>query len=122
VYRQYNYNAGGGVTVMPSPAYSMNLTGRITMKTYTYHCDPGHGWVAVPVSELKELAIDGKVTSCSYISADGQTAYLEEDCDMSLWIDAVVQSTGSQPEMVQEHTNDYSPIREYNCYNMGVGR
>lgn len=48
-----------------------------------FHTDPGHGWAEVPVSLLSQLAIADKITGYSYLSRDGRTAYLEEDCDLS---------------------------------------
>lgn len=45
--------------------------------------DPGHAWLEVPVTELERLGIAGDISSFSYLSSDGKTAYLEEDCDLS---------------------------------------
>ena len=43
------------------------------------HSDPGHGWLAVKLSEIKMLGIETDISEFSYIK--GKTAYLEEDCD-----------------------------------------
>ena len=43
------------------------------------HSDPGHGWLAVKLSDLKMLGIEANITDFSYIK--GKTAYLEEDKD-----------------------------------------
>lgn len=51
------------------------------MTTYTFFHDPGHGWLAVPRSELQALGIEGSISRYSYQSRDGATCYLEEDCD-----------------------------------------
>ena len=53
---------------------------------YKFIEDPGHGWLAVSLHELSELGIIGKITSYSYVSADFQTIYLEEDCDMTTFL------------------------------------
>lgn len=58
------------------------------MKRYKFHADPGHGWLEVPVAELAALGIADKVSAYSYVSRDGKTAYLEEDCDVTLFVDA----------------------------------
>jgi len=84
------------------------------IKTYVFHSDPGHGWLAVKISELIELEIMDKVSSCSY--KKGKTAYLEEDCDASLFIDAL-KKKGIElkfRESFQEHT----PIRSYERFSL----
>ena len=60
---------------------------------YTFHEDPGHGWLEVPIAKLKELGVVDKISYFSYQSnfkiADSETAYLEEDCDASIFMDAM---------------------------------
>lgn len=46
-----------------------------------WHTDPGHGWLAIPARQLADLGIAGDISVYSYVSADGETVYLEEDCD-----------------------------------------
>lgn len=58
------------------------------MKTYIFHSDPGHGWLAVKRKECEELGILDKISSCSYVSDSGKTIYLEEDCDAPLFLSA----------------------------------
>ena len=78
------------------------------MQTYTMHTDPGHGWLEVPLSEVKRLRLD--VSPYSY--RKGAMAYLEEDCDFSLWLNA--KRAAGEPFKIQDvHSNDYSPIREF---------
>lgn len=50
------------------------------MFKFTFHSDPGHGWLEVPRSLLDILGIAGDVSRYSY--TDGPHAFLEEDCDM----------------------------------------
>ena len=52
-----------------------------------FYCDPGHGWIAVKVSLLRELGITGQISGCSFVK--GGTAYLEEDCDAERLIRAL---------------------------------
>lgn len=52
---------------------------------YKFHEDAGHGWLEVPISELKEKGIENKVSKCSYIDKEKGLVYLEEDCDMPLF-------------------------------------
>lgn len=52
--------------------------------TFRYIQDPGHGWLEVPRQLLAELGIEYDITRYSYV--EGAKAYLEEDCDMSLFM------------------------------------
>jgi hypothetical protein len=55
-------------------------------KTYIFHTDPGHGWLAVPFKDIDALGIGDKISAFSYVK--GKTAYLEEDCDAAVFINA----------------------------------
>ena len=83
-----------------------------TMKK-VFHSDPGHGWLAVKLSDLKMLGIATKISSYSYVK--GKTAYLEEDCDMSEFIKAA-KDKGITIEVVQGAERDRSPIRSFRSY------
>jgi hypothetical protein len=52
------------------------------MKKYLFISDPGHGWLRVPLKEI--LPIQDKISKCSYMNS--KFAYLEEDCDMSIFL------------------------------------
>jgi len=65
-------------------------------KTYIFHTDPGHGWLAVPFKDLIAFDITDKISGFSYIK--GKTAYLEEDCDAGVFIDAFKQRFGKMFE------------------------
>jgi hypothetical protein len=54
---------------------------------YTYYTDPGHGWLGVNYDELVELGIHKEVSGYSY--RRGDAVYLEEDCDMALFINTM---------------------------------
>lgn len=54
------------------------------LKPYTFIVTPGHCWLRVPLSELKELGIANQISSYSY--QDNLYAYLEEDDDLSEFI------------------------------------
>jgi len=56
---------------------------------YIYYTDPGHGWLQVRTVELIELGIVNDITPYSYLSNDGLYAYLEEDLDMSTFVNAL---------------------------------
>jgi hypothetical protein len=85
-------------------------TKQLVLKFYS---DPGHGWVAVKTALLISLGIADKVSSYSYIN--GQTSYLEEDCDAGLLLEAI-KGRGIPYSIVSKHTNRQSPIRSYDRY------
>ena len=55
--------------------------------TYDFYSDPGHGWLHVKLDELVELGIADKISGYSYIK--GNDVYLEEDCDMTHFMNAM---------------------------------
>ena len=56
---------------------------------YVLHEDEGHGWLAVPMDEIRPLLAAGVyISPYSYKSRDGRIAYLEEDCDLGTFIRA----------------------------------
>jgi len=80
---------------------------------YIYEQDPGHGWLAVPASELSRLEIAGSITPFSY--RNGSWVYLEEDCDMAMFLDAK-KAAGESVEIVSRHV-EATPIRGYAPYS-----
>ncbi len=52
------------------------------MKKYTYFTDAGHGWLKVSKKEIEP--IKDKISRFSYMKGD--FVYLEEDCDMDLFL------------------------------------
>jgi hypothetical protein len=84
------------------------------MNTYNFYEDPGHGWLAVPMITLYELGIVDKISTYSYMR--GLTAYLEEDCDYSVFA-AAMRDAGREFSMRDKHTDNRSPIRSYDPYS-----
>ena len=80
---------------------------------YLYHQDPGHGWIEVPIDELKRLKIADKISRYSY-QKQGQ-AFLEEDMDASTWA-AAKKAAGEEYETIERHTDYDSHIRSYASY------
>jgi len=79
-------------------------------KIYVAHSDGGHGWLAVKRAELEEMNLLDKITACSY--QRGKTVYLEEDCDLSLFVREYEKRFGTRP-LMRESYRDRSPIRGY---------
>lgn len=60
--------------------------------TFTKHEDSAHGWLEVLYSDLVKLGIADKISPYSYQSQDGATIYLEEDCDQTLFMAAMIEA------------------------------
>jgi hypothetical protein len=84
-------------------------------KTYKFYADPGHGWLAVKITELMEISIITQISTYSYMR--GGTAYLEEDVDATLFFNSYRDKYGVEPKHTYEHTDNRSAIRNYDRYN-----
>ena len=82
--------------------------------TIVFHEDGGHGWLQVPHTLISRLGIGSKISGYSY--KDKTSAYLEEDCDLSIFMDALGIEPGSElnkefwRQCVKEYKDD-SPVR-----------
>jgi len=85
------------------------------MKTLTFdmYSDPGHGWLKVKRDLLTKLGINTQISSYSY--QRHENVYLEEDCDMSTFIDAM-KEIGVTVKYREKLTDKSSKIRSYNRY------
>lgn len=77
--------------------------------------DPGHGWAEIKLSELERLDITHKISRCSYVKGDN--AYLEEDCDLPVYL-AALRAAGEEFTFEEHHTNGDSRIRNFNSYKV----
>jgi hypothetical protein len=78
-----------------------------------YHTDPGHGWLAVPMDMVRQLGLVDKISDYSYQTPGGQAlAYLEEDCDAPLLLEAL-KAAGHEYHISTVRTDRGSPIRGY---------
>ena len=82
-------------------------------KKYYFHSDPGHAWLAVKREELVRLNIINKISSFSY--QNGDTIYLEEDCDAGIFIEA--KKAKGEEITFNETYKEYTPIRNYARFN-----
>lgn len=67
----------------------------------TYLQDPGHGWLIVPASLVRDLGV--QPSAYSYHDRAAGLAYLEEDCDAGAFMRAL-RATGVQPVIQEVHT------------------
>lgn len=79
-----------------------------------FHSDSGHGWLAVKLNELKMLGIQADISNYSFVK--GKTAYLEEDCDATKFINAA-KAKGITVELKEGPQRDRSPIRYFKRYS-----
>jgi len=80
---------------------------------YKYHEDPGHGWIEVPMTELHRLKIADRISPYSYRAGD--IAYLEEDCDASVWANAKT-AAGEDINIKSVRTDRDSFVRKLPSY------
>lgn len=90
------------------------------MITIPIHCDPGHAWLEVQPAALSQIGnireLFEQISNYSYRSEDGNTWYLEEDCDATTLIEWLTQH-GYRPqdgaiEFKEIFTNEDSFIRD----------
>ena len=76
------------------------------------HTDPGHGWLEVNRKDVQDLAIS------HYSYQQGDKVYLEEDCDMPLYIYKLKsQGIAWNWDNVQDrHYESDCPIRSMESY------
>ncbi len=55
-------------------------------RNLTFHTDPSHGWLEVPVRDLTTLGVADDISSSSYQYET--SAYLEEDVDAGVYLRA----------------------------------
>lgn len=77
------------------------------LKGLRWYIDPGHGWLAVPTQALIDSGVAGQISTCSYINGQMTIAYLEEDCDAPLFLEAIgVPEIGALTAIPVEHIGD----------------
>jgi hypothetical protein len=87
-------------------------------KKITIWADPGHGWAKVTRHEVEKLGIAFRISSYSY-QRKGYV-FLEEDCDLELYIQAL-KSRGYVLTFKTFYTNKRSKIRLYENYTIYTG-
>lgn len=72
-------------------------------KVFNVYCDPGHAWLKVSFADLRAIGMhSGKFSNYSYLSDNA--IYLEEDCDLPLFVKAYEAWTGNAPTF-REHVS-----------------
>lgn len=81
---------------------------------YRFIEDPGHGWLEVPRSELRELGILDTISPYSFQA--GEMVFLEEDCDAPRFSDAYKAEYGEAPDYTT-FFEDPTEIRSYSRFS-----
>ena len=79
-----------------------------TTRKLTFHADPSHGWLEVPVLDIMALGI----IPSQYSHIKGDRVYLEEDCDATAYLESA-KANGWTVNITEAYTPSDSPIREY---------
>ena len=85
-------------------------------KVFDFISDPAHGWVKVPFEVLTDLCISETISHYSYMR--GKFAYLEEDCDASLFHLSYEKCFGYPPKYRERNAREKSSrVRNYKQYS-----
>ncbi len=80
---------------------------------YSCYSDPSHAWVKVPIETLMELGIHTNISKFSF--KKGEYAYLEEDRDLGIFIEAM-KKAGKSVTFKEYPTDRQSRVRGYDSY------
>lgn len=76
------------------------------MTTFTFHRDPGHGWLEVSTPDLLRVGlVPSDFSAYSYQHLD--KVYLEEDCDASIFVMTYEQQVGTFECITQHLSYDH---------------
>ena len=78
--------------------------------TFIKHNDPGHGWLEVTPSDLKDVGLSpSDISGYSYKNRRGTRLFLEEDCDAPVFLRAYKVKHGAYPTTVESYDDDEFP-------------
>ncbi|MCO5185387.1 MAG: hypothetical protein M9928_11420 [Anaerolineae bacterium] len=83
---------------MPSTTYTPQLT---------FLSDPGHGWLVVPLADIARSDCANQISRYSFIDTRDGVAYLEEDCDVARYLEALEAAGISRPQIVSAYTEQF---------------
>lgn len=84
-------------------------------RRFKFHSDAGHGWLAVKRDILYKLKIEHLISRFSY--QKGSTVYLEEDMDMTTFLDAFTAANGYKPMIIDQPSVQRAMIRSYENFH-----
>lgn len=77
----------------------------------TYVSDPSHGYLKVPVDLVEKLGFANKISEYSFFN--DKFIWLEEDCDMALFFDALDEKFLPEPIIFSQTLDEPAPFRLY---------
>jgi hypothetical protein len=77
----------------------------------TYVSDPSHGYLKVPVNLVEKLGFANKISEYSFFN--DKFVWLEEDCDMALFFDALDEKFLPEPIIFSQTLDEPAPFRLY---------
>lgn len=86
--------------------------------TYDRISDPSHSWAKVTKKELKVLGIYNQISGYSY--QDVKHVYLEEDCDLSLFIKVYKNFNECEPQFNSVYIDSNCFVRELPDFNQST--
>jgi hypothetical protein len=87
------------------------MTKQETYSRYKFITDASHGWLSVPLEDIRKLGIADKISRYSYMTHT--RVYLEEDCDAFVFLEA----SGLDPQDIQHSHSDHAKCRGYASYH-----
>ena len=76
------------------------------MKGLFWEVDSGHAWLKVDLADLFRSGVAGKISHYSYVLASKGVAYLEEDCDAGIYLEAIGWTKEDSKEPSKENYTD----------------
>jgi hypothetical protein len=80
---------------------------KMNIHIHRFFADSGHGWLEVPMDELRTMGLIDSISRYSYRSGN---TYLEEDCDAGLFITAK-ENLGMKVQLEEKHVDGDSFVR-----------
>ena len=89
----------------------MNANMNVPAELFDFHSDPAHGWALVPWATFAEHHIDPAMFS-NYSYADAFGAYLEEDSDLTKFIEIFETASAKRVAFNDIRYRTSSPVRQ----------
>lgn len=77
----------------------------------TYVSDPSHSYLKVPVKLVEKLDFMNKISEYSFFN--DEYIWLEEDCDMALFFNALDEKSLPEPMIYSQTLEEPAPFRLY---------
>jgi hypothetical protein len=69
----------------------------------TFMSDPGHGWLRVPLADIARSGSADSISRYSFIDVSNSVAYLEEDCDVARYLEALEAAGINRPQITTSY-------------------